>query len=462
MTPRPHHPLLVPAIAASQFAPPFMISGVAVALPALGTDLGAGATALSLVETVFLAASVAFLLPAGRLGDAADKVAVFKLGMLAFAATSILTGLTSSIGALLLLRFVQGAASAAVGASGAAIIADAVPPERRGKAFGIIIGAIYAGLTLGPICAGFLVGQWGWRSVFLVGGAAVLLLLLPTHLMLRASWRRPAPGAVHWPSAVLVTAGMLGLVGGAATLRDGAAGWGAIALGLALLAVFILLQPRLEVPLLNTGLLVKNRVLAFALLVQCLLYCNAFGTVFLLSLYMQSVLGTSSHIAGEVLAVGTLLMAAIAPAAGTLADRTRPALIVSTGVAIALAAAMLATFLREGLSIIVVALVLAIQGVGFAFFSSPNMAMVMNAVPRERSSLAAALSGTARSLGMVTGMLIVGALVSVNIGHEPVGSNPARYIATMHTAFWILAALTAAALAVSLFRIDKGVRAIFP
>ena len=446
------HPLLVPAIAASQFAPPFMISGVAVALPALGIDLGAGATALSLVETLFLAASVALLLPAGRLGDAADKVALFKGGMLAFAAASILTGLTSSIGALLALRFVQGAASAAVQASGTAIIADAVPPERRGKAFGITIGAIYAGLTLGPICAGFLVGQWGWRSVFLVGGAAVVLLLLPTHFMLPARWRRPAPRAVHWPSAALVTAGMLALVGGAGTLREGPAGWGAIALGLVLIAAFIVLQPRLEVPLLNTALLVKNRVLALALLVQSLLYCNAFGTVFLLSLYLQSVLGYSSHVAGEVLAVGTLLMAVIAPACGALADRTRPALIASTGVAVVLAAATLATFLREGSSIILVGLVLAIQGVGFALFSSPNIAMVMNAVPRERSSLAAALSATARSLGMVTGMLVVGALVSVNLGHQPVSADPARYIATMHTAFWVLAALTAAALVVSLLR----------
>src|SRR3954468_3784042 len=365
--------LLVPAIAASQFAGPFMISGVAVALPALGADLNAGATALSLVETLFLAASVALLLPAGRLGDAADKVALFKLGMVAFAAASIATGLATSMPALLALRFVQGVASAAVGASGPAIIADAVPPERRGKAFGIIIGAIYAGLTLGPICAGFLVDHWGWRSVFLVGGAAVLVLLLPTHLMLRASWRRPAPRAVHWPSAALVTAGMLALVGGAATLREGPAGWGAIALGLVFLATFVVLQPRLEVPLLNTVLLVQNRVLAYALLVQTLLYCNAFGTVFLLSLYLQSVLGYSSHVAGEVLAVGTLLMAVIAPATGALADRTRPALIASTGVAIVLAAAALATFLREGSSIVIVALVLAIQGVGFAFFSSPNI-----------------------------------------------------------------------------------------
>src|SRR3954470_18583503 len=168
MKPQVHplpHPLLVPAIAAAQFAGPFMISGVAVALPALGADLHAGATALSLVETVFLAASVALLLPAGRLGDAADKVALYKLGMVAFAATSIAAGLASSVSALLALRFLQGVTSCAVAASGPAIIADAVPPERRGKAFGITIGAVYAGLTLGPICAGFLVNLWGWRSV---------------------------------------------------------------------------------------------------------------------------------------------------------------------------------------------------------------------------------------------------------------------------------------------------------
>ena len=80
----------MPAIAASQFAPPFMISGVAVALPALGSDLAAGATALSLVETVFLAAAVALLLPAGRLADASDKATLFKLGMVAFALSSLL------------------------------------------------------------------------------------------------------------------------------------------------------------------------------------------------------------------------------------------------------------------------------------------------------------------------------------------------------------------------------------
>src|SRR5256885_1399453 len=118
---REAHPLLVPAIAASQFAPPFMISGVAVALPALGADLGAG-----------------------------------------------------------------------------------------------------------PVVAGFLVERWGWRAVFIAGGVTVLALLAPIHFMLRAQWRAPRAGAVHLPSTALVVVAMLALVGGAASLREGALGYGGV------------------------------------------------------------------------------------------------------------------------------------------------------------------------------------------------------------------------------------------
>jgi MFS family permease len=352
--------------------------------------------------------------------------------------------------AILTLRFVQGVASAAVQAAGPAIIADAVPPERRGRAYGITIGSIYAGLTLGPICAGFLVDLWGWRAVFLAGGALVLALLVPIHFMLTATWRQPPRGAVHLPSTLLAVVAMLALVGGAATLREGAIGYAAMVLGLALLAAFVFWQRRLAQPLLNVELLMKNIVLRGALLVQWLLYCNAFGTVFLLSLYMQTVLGHSANTAGEVLAIGTLLMALIAPFAGILADRRAPAFIASCGVGVALLAALLATRLGADSPLLPVGLVLAVQGLGFAFFSSPNMKMVMNAVPPNRSSIASALSATARSLGMVSGMLIVGALISLSLGHDPVGADPARYVATMHTSFWILAAITALALAISL------------
>jgi MFS family permease len=421
----------VPAIAASQFAPPFMISGVAVALPALGADLAAGATALSLVETLFLAAALAALLPAGRLSDAGDKARLYKLGMAAFAATSLLIGLVSSVPALLALRFLQGVASAAVQAAGPALVADAVPPERRGWAFGITIGSIYAGLTLGPICAGFLADLWGWRAVFLAGGILVLALLAPIQLLLPASGRRAGAGVVHLPSTALALAAMLALVGGAASLREGALGYAGMALGLALLGAFVFLQRRVAQPLLDVGLLLRNRVLGNALLAQWLLYCNAFGTVFLLSLHMQSLLGAAASSAGQVIAVASLLMALIAPLAGSLADRYRPALIAAAGIVIALASALMGTRLDAGSHLLAVALVLAVQGAGFAFFSSPNMAIIMNAVPHGRTGIAAALSATARGLGMVSGMLIVAALVSVYLGHDLVGADPAGFVAKM-------------------------------
>lgn len=439
--------LLVPAIAAAQFAPPFMISGVAVALPAMGADLVTGATELSLVETVYLAAAVAMLLPVGRLADATDKALLYKVGMAAFALSSIAIGLVSSIAAILLLRFLQGVLSAAAQATGPAIIADAVPAERRGAAYGITIGAIYAGLTLGPIIGGALVDRWGWRAVFVAGGALVMLLLAPAHYLLRARWQPPASrGTVHLPSTVLGLAGMLALVGGAASLRDGWLGYAAVALGLTLIALFVRLQRRVAAPLINLELLLANRVLRDALLVQWLLYCNATGTVFLLSLHIQSVLGYAPNTAGQVLAVGTLLMAAIAPVSGRLADRLGPHAIAAAGVAVVLVAALLATRLGAGSTLPLIGLVLAVQGTGFAFFSSANMTTVMNAVPPARSGMASALSAGSRSLGMVSGMLIAGALVSLHLGHDAVGADPARFVTAMHTAFWSLAALTALAL----------------
>ena len=161
-------------------------------------------------------------------------------------------------------------------------------------------------------------------------------------------------------------------------------------------------------------------------------------------------LGGRRHDAGQVLAIGTLLMAAVAPVAGILSDRYRAALIASCGVALVLVAALMALGLGGGSHLLHVGLVLAVQGLGFAFFSSPNMTMVMNAVPPERAGIASALSAGARSLGMVSGMLIVGALISLNLGHDPVGADPDRLVATMHASFWILAALTALALALSL------------
>lgn len=138
---------------------------------------------------------------------------------------------------------------------------------------------------------------------------------------------------------------------------------------------------------------------------QLLLYTQAFCSVFMVSIYMQVVPDESAKTAGQVLAIGSLLMALI---------------------------------------------VLAVQGVGFAFFSSPNMTTIMNAVPANCRSIASALAAQARSLGMLAGMLVTAAVVSLYIGDEPLDRDPLLFVRTMTTAFVVLAALSFTALALSI------------
>jgi MFS family permease len=186
--------------------------------------------------------------------------------------------------------------------------------------------------------------------------------------------------------------------------------------------------------------------------VQGLLYTNAFAAIFLLAIHMQTVLGASANASGTVIALGSLLMAMIAPFTGRLADRVRPAVLVSIGIAIVLVSAVMAALVDARSSLYFIGAVLAVHGVGFAFFSSPNMTIVMNSVPPNRTGIAGALTAAARALGMVSGMLIVAAVISLEIGHAPVGADPSKLVKTMQISFWVIAAVTAVALALSMRR----------
>jgi MFS family permease len=88
------------------------------------------------------------------------------------------------------------------------------------------------------------------------------------------------------------------------------------------------------------------------------------------------------------------------------------------------------------------------HGMFWAFFSSPNMTIIMNSVPASASSIASALGASARALGMLSGMLIAALLLSLNLGHEPVAQHPIEFVGIMETTFAVLTVLTAVVLVV--------------
>lgn len=442
--------LAATAVIIAHFAAPFMFSGVAVALPALGAELRAGASALGLVETLFLAGSVAFLLPVGRLADVSDRRALYRGGLLLFGAASLGIAASSSVALILALRLVQGIAAAVISGTGPAILADVVAPARRGRAYGAAIGVTYAGLSFGPLVGGLLVDHLGWRAVFVVGAGGLLAAWLLVRRLLPSRWRRPPRGAVHLPSVGLVVASVLALVFGSASVDAPQLGASLMVAGLLLAALFVALQRRLDCPLLDVDALVGNLALRRALLVQALLYMHAYAAMFLLSIYLQVALGRSAATAGQILALGSVLMAVGAPIAGALADRLRPALLASVGVAGVLLSALLGRLLGPDSSVGLAIAALAAQGLGFALFSSPNMKTIMNSVPAAAIGGASALGAKSRSLGMICGMMATAVLVALSVGDAPVGDAPERFLAAMRAAYTILTVSAALALIIAL------------
>lgn len=429
--------ILVWAIVASQFGPPFMFSGVAVALPGMGQELRMSAVQLGLVETTFLASSTAFLLPAGRLADAGDRRTVFRWSLVAFGLLSLSLAFANSATAVLVLRLLQGIASALCAASGPAILVDLVPPERRGSVFGAVLGVAYAGLSAGPLAAGWIVTHFDWRAVFGFGAMLILAGYLPVHFRMPSRWRWPGR-FVHVPSVLLFVGAVFAMVFGSAALPAGWIGVTGLVVGAVLLITFFWLQLRIERPLLDLRELAANAVLSRALAVQLLVYGNAYCSLFMLSVFLQVTKGETPADAGHVLAIGSLVMACIAPFAGRLADRMRPQIVAAIGVAAVAASSLLGITLNADAPTWRTAAVLAAQGVGFGLFSSPNLAVIMGSMRGDRSGTASALAAQSRGLGMFFGMVVTGALIASHFGARPVRDDPPLFVEALHGAYVVL------------------------
>jgi MFS family permease len=338
--------------------------------------------------------------------------------------------------------------SALFSTTGPAILADIVPRQDRGKAYGASLGVLYMGLTLGPIVSGYLVEWSGWRAVFWASAAVMGCAIVLIQFSLPTKWRSPSE-KIDLTSGVLVSVGILLAVAGSSVLDQTLPRIAAITAGAATLGLFLVRQFSLDRPLVDLRAVNSNDVLRNALSVQSLLYLNVVTTTFLLSVYLQVSLDQSADTAGSIIAIGTVVMALGAPISGRFVDRLAPTLLTRAGVCLVLLSTIAATQLSLQTPTWRVAVVVMLQGAGFALFSSTNMTTIMNSVGAETVSMASALGATARRIGMLSGMMLVGFLISLSFGHTPVASDPARFVDVMQLSFAILAGFTAAALLVS-------------
>jgi EmrB/QacA subfamily drug resistance transporter len=436
----------------ASFLTPLQASSVVVALPIIGRDFGIDPVLVSWVITAFVLAAAILLVPFGRLADIHGRKRVFARGIELFTVASILCSLAPSAGLLIAARAIQGVGSTMIFGTGVAILTSVFPPSQRGRVLGINVAAVYVGLSVGPALGGLLTQQFGWRSIFVLTAALGIAIVVVTRTRLRGEWaeargeRFDAIGASLYGVALVLI--MVGL-----SRMPAASGTVLILVGTAALVCFVGWERRTPSPMMAMELFRSNPVFTFSNLAALIHYSATFGSTFLLSLYLQYVKGMGPHSAGLVLLAQPVIMAAGSPFAGRLSDRVEPRTVASAGMALTAAALGMFSFLEPSTSLMLIVANLAMSGLGFALFSSPNTNAVMGAVEKRSYGVASAILGTMRLVGHMLSVGIAALLLALYVGRRPVTVelHPV-FLDAARTAFAIFSGLCVLAIFASLAR----------
>ncbi len=405
----------------SSFLTPFLGSSVNIALPAIGEAFSMDALMLNWVSTSYLFASAVFLLPFGRMADIYGRRLVFAWGIAILTLGSFLIVLSPSAGFVIGFRVMQGLGSSMIFGTGVAILTSVYPPEERGRALGINVAAVYLGLSLGPFLGGVMTEHLGWESIFLAVIPMGLAVLALTILGVREE-RGGEGGAIDIPGSVVYSGSLVALMYGFSRIQQ-ALGMALALAGVAGMLVFLAWEKRARHPLLNIGLITRNRQFAMSNLAAFIHYSATFALTFLMSLYLQYIKGMSPQQAGLILVSQPLVMTLFSPLAGRLSDRIEPRILSSVGMAVTSLGLFLLVFLTDTAGTVQILVPLLIIGLGFAFFSSPNTNAVMGAVDRRMYGLAGGFISTMRVTGQAMSMGIVLMLFALFIGPNAITSD---------------------------------------
>jgi EmrB/QacA subfamily drug resistance transporter len=439
-----------------QFIMPFMMSAVGIALPTMGHDLNASALQLGLVESTYILSAASFMLAMGRLGDIQGRERIFKIGLVIFTCAGGAISQASAIEFIIVLRFIQGFGGAMIMSTGMAMVVAAYPPSERGKALGIAVATVYAGISVGPFIGGYMVAVLGWRSLF--------YLLLPLGLIawvVAVKKTQPEPGIAQgepfdWTGAVLYALAVVLLMVGATHLSADAWGWGLLALSLFCFVLFYKLELRSRFPLLDVRLLRDNRVFALSNLAALFNYAATFGVTFFLSLYLQYVKGMEPQMAGSILIVQPIMQTVFSPLCGRLSDKVSASLVATIGMACCAIGLAIAATLGADSSLWGVFCLLIFLGIGFALFSAPNTSMIMGSVEARHLGVASGLSATMRTLGMTVSMMVITLIFSYLMGgHGVTPETQPQFLASMRLALLVFCGFCVVGIGCSLGRFGK-------
>src|SRR3954471_6303684 len=381
---------------------------VTTALPTMQRDLHASISGLEWTVNAYTLTFAVLLMLGAALGDRLGRKRVFLVGLGIFTLGSAAAAMSPSIEWLIGARALQGVGGAIVTPLTLTILSDAVPAERRGLALGLWGGVSGLGVALGPLVGGAVVQGLSWQWIFWLN-VPIGLAVIPLGLSHLRESHGPA-ARLDVTGVGLITGSALGLVWG--LVRANSRGWtspeivASLIAGVILLVAFITWERRVKEPMLPMRLF-RNRAFAAANAASLLMFFGMFGSIFLLTQYLQNVQGNSPLHAGLRMLPWTLMPMFVAPVAGAVSDRIGGRALMGLGLALqAVALVWVGAILTETLSFTSIVAPFMLAGIGMSLYFAPVANVVLSSVGAEQEGQASGATNAIRELGGVFGVAV--------------------------------------------------------
>ncbi|MGZ4354081.1 MAG: MFS transporter [Gaiellaceae bacterium] len=451
--PDPHRWQALALVCAAMFMTILDVSIVNVALPTIGTKLHFTRENLQWVISAYAIAYGGFLLLGGRSADLLGRRRVFMTGLTIFTLASLTCGLAQSEGMLIASRAVQGFGAAIIAPAALSIVTTlfAEGPERN-KALGIWGAVGGSGAAVGVLAGGVLTKYLGWEWIFFVNVPVGALALSLTRPLVKESRGEDRERSYDPLGAITVTSGLALAVYAISKAPD--VGWGTLrTIGLlgvaaALLAAFAVTETRVRQPLVPFRIF-RVRTLAAANAVAILLGASIFSNFFLLTLYVQQVLGYSALRAGLtfVATAGTAVI--VAGVAQAVVTKVGPKYPMAFGLLMLGGGMLWYTQIPVhgsfGSSLLPGYLMV---GIGLPFSFIPVTIAALAGVERREAGLGSGLINTSQQIGGAVGVAVASTVFASHFATELRHgvAQPAALTAGFHYGFWLLAGICGAAL----------------
>jgi EmrB/QacA subfamily drug resistance transporter len=385
-----------------------------VALPTIQEDLDASSSELQWIVDGYMLVFAGLLLTGGTLGDRFGRRRALLVGLVVFGIGSILAALSSSSTELIASRALMGVGAAGIMPTTLSIITNVFPDDERPKAIAAWTAVAGLGVALGPIAGGWLIEHVSWNGIFLLN-VPIIVACVVGALALVPESRNPGKPRLDVVGAGLSVAGLTAIVWGLIEAPD--RGWtdpailAAFGIGVAVLAAFTAWERRCPEPMLEVSVF-RNRRFSAASLSITFVYFALMGVTYLLTTYLQSVLGLDAFDAGlRMLAPAGGMILASRPAV-VLAQRFGAKVVVAGGLAMVGGALLTLTGFDTSTGDVQIALTLGALGAGIGFGMTPATESIMGALPAAKAGVGSAMNDVVREVGGTLGVAILGSILA--------------------------------------------------